>query len=68
MSREDFTKLDRSELLYRFLLSRDNLVSIKRAMFESQRDSERYNNLSQLFDTESEIYNGLMLEMFRRMK
>lgn len=68
MSREDFTKLDRSELLYRFLLSRDNLVSIKRAMFESQRDSERYNNLSQLFDTESEIYNGLMLEIFRRMK
>lgn len=65
---EDFKKLDKSELLSRYMFSRDNLISIRKRMFEEQRDKETYNSLLELFDLEREIHDALLVEIFRRMK
>lgn len=65
---EDFIKLSNSELLIRYLFSRDNLISIRKRMFEEQRNPETYSSLLELFDMERQIHDALLVELFRRMK
>ena len=57
-------KMENSELLAHFLISRDNLISIRRALNEKPQDQE----LNTLFEMEEKQYNELLTEIFRRMQ
>ena len=63
-SEKEIRKMDNTQLLFYFLITRDNLVSVKRALF--QRPEEE--NLKTIFDEESKNYDMLLNEMYRRMK
>ncbi len=58
----NFEKMSNSELLTYFLMSRDNLVSIKKAM----QDNEGL-DLQELFDIEQKTYDEYLKEVHRRM-
>lgn len=58
----NFDKMTNSELLTYFLMSRDNLVSIKKAM----QDNEGL-DLQELFDIEQKTYDEYLKEVHRRM-
>ena len=58
----NFEKMSNSELLTYFLMSRDNLVSIKKAM----QDNEGL-DLQELFDIEQKTYEEYLTEVHRRM-
>ena len=57
-------KMENSELLAHFLISRDNLISIRRALNDNPQDKE----LNSLFEMEEKQYNELLTEIFRRMQ
>ena len=57
-------KMENSELLAHFLISRDNLISIRRALNDKPQDQE----LNSLFEIEEKQYTELLTEMFRRMQ
>lgn len=57
-------KMENSELLAHFLISRDNLISIRRALNDKPQDQE----LNTLFEIEEKQYTELLTEMFRRMQ
>ena len=56
-------KMENSELLAHFLMSRDNLISIKRALLDKPQDQE----LNSLFEIEEKQYTELLNEVYRRM-
>ena len=56
-------KMENSELLAHFLISRDNLISIRRALNEKPQDQE----LNSLFEIEEKQYTELLTELYRRM-
>ena len=56
-------KMENSELLAHFLISRDNLISIRRALNEKPQDQE----LNLLFEIEEKQYTSLLVEIYRRM-
>ena len=56
-------KMENSELLAHFLISRDNLISIKRALLDKPTDKE----LNLLFKLEEGKYDELIEEIYRRM-
>ena len=56
-------KMENSELLAHFLMSRDNLVSIRRALIDKPQDQE----LNSLFEMEEKRYDELLIEVYRRM-
>ncbi len=58
----NFDKMTNSELLAYFLMSRDNLISIKKAM----QDNEGL-DLQELFDIEQKTYDEYLKEVHRRM-
>ena len=57
-------KMENSELLAHFLISRDNLISIRRALVGMPRDD----SLNNLFEIEEKNYNELLTEIYRRMQ
>ena len=57
-------KMENSELLAHLLISRDNLISIRRALNDNPQDKE----LNSLFEMEEKQYNELLTEIFRRMQ
>ena len=61
---KDVKKLEKSQLLFYFLISRDNLVNIKRQLMQHPEDE----NLQSLFDEERKNYDVLIEEIYRRMK
>lgn len=56
--------MENSELLAHFLISRDNLISIRRAL----NDNPQVKELNSLFEMEEKQYNELLTEIFRRMQ
>lgn len=56
-------KMENSELLAHFLISRDNLISIRRALNDKPQDQE----LNTLFEIEEKQYTELLTELYRRM-
>ena len=56
-------KMENSELLAHFLISRDNLISIRRALNDNPQDKE----LNTLFEIEEKQYTELLTELYRRM-
>ena len=56
-------KMENSELLAHFLISRDNLISIKRALLDKPQDEE----INSLFSLEEKRYTELLIEIYRRM-
>ena len=56
-------KMENSELLAHFLISRDNLISIKRALLDKPQDEE----INSLFSLEEKQYTELLMEIYRRM-
>ena len=56
-------KMENSELLAHFLISRDNLISIRRALNEKPQDQE----LNTLFEIEDKHYVEFLTEIYRRM-
>ena len=56
-------KMENSELLAHFLISRDNLISIRRALNDKPQDQE----LNLLFELEEKQYTSLLVELYRRM-
>lgn len=57
-------KMENSELLTYFLISRDNLISIKRALLDKPTDKD----LNNLFEIEEKNYSELITEIYRRMQ
>ena len=55
--------MENSELLANFLISRDNLISIKRALLDKPQDEE----INSLFNLEEKRYTELLIEIYRRM-
>lgn len=55
--------MENSELLAHFLISRDNLISIRRALNDKPQDQE----LNMLFEIEEKQYTELLTEVYRRM-
>lgn len=64
MIKEDIAKLEKSQLMFYFLIARDNLISVKKALF--QRPEEE--NLKIIYQEESQNYENLLAEIYRRMK
>lgn len=62
MTKEEAKKMENSELIANFLMKRDNLVSIKRAMYDGTE------GLEEIFEMERAEYETLLLEVYRRMK
>ena len=62
MTKEEARKMENSELIANFLISRDNLVTIKRNMYDG------IEGLEELFDMERENYEIMLKEVYRRMK
>ena len=56
-------KMENSELLAHFLISRDNLISIRRALNDNPQDKE----INTLFELEEKQYTELLTEIYRRM-
>ena len=56
-------KMENSELLAHFLISRDNLISIRRALNDKPQDEE----INSLFSLEEKRYTELLIEIYRRM-
>ena len=56
-------KMENSELLAHFLISRDNLISIRRALNDKPQDQE----LNSLFEMEEKQYTEFLMEIYRRM-
>lgn len=63
MSQKTPEEMENSELLTYFLISRDNLISLRRALFERKDDKE----LNDLFNLESKNNDNLLKEIYRRM-
>lgn len=61
---EDVKKLEKSQLIFYFLIARDNLISCKRAMLDKPEDE----HLKTIWIEEEKEYNTLLLEIYRRMK
>ena len=58
----ELEKMSNSELMTYLLMSRDNLISIRRAM----QDNEGL-DLEELFQTEEKTYTTYLKEVYRRM-
>lgn len=63
MNKEEVKLLENSQLIAYFLMSRENLTSIKRAL----NDDKSNNELQELFDLERKNYENLLNEIYRRM-
>lgn len=63
MNKEEVKLLENSQLIAYFLMSRENLTSIKRALNDDKSNSE----LQELFDLERKNYENLLNEIYRRM-
>lgn len=60
---EELKLLENSQLLCYFVISRDNLISIKRALTDDKENID----LQIMFDTEQERYESYLIELYRRM-
>ena len=60
----DPKKMENSELIANFLISRDNLVALRRASIDNPLNE----NLILMFDVEQKKYTELLLEVYRRMQ
>ena len=63
MNKEQVRNMENSELLAHLFNSRDNLISIRHRMYENHN----IEGILELFDIESEQYDLLIEEVFRRM-
>ena len=63
MNKEQVKNMENSELLAHLFNSRDNLISIRHRMYENHN----IEGILELFDIESEQYDLLIGEVFRRM-
>lgn len=63
--KEEVRLLENSQLLCYFLISRDNLISLKRAL--NERANKDNQEIKELFDMENKQYEALITEIYRRM-
>ena len=64
MNKEQIKNMENSELLAHLFNSRDNLIIIRRKMY----DNPHTDGLIELFDLEREQYDELTKEVYRRMR
>lgn len=64
MERNEIKNLEKSQLMFYFLIARDNLVRVKR-MIEKYSDDE---DLKYIYQEEEKDYTALLNEIYRRMK
>ena len=64
MNKEQIKNMKNSELLAHLFNSRDNLILIRRKMY----DNPHTDGLIELFDLEREQYDELTKEVYRRMR
>lgn len=64
MKRNEVRKLEKSQLIFYFLIARDNLISCKKAIEKEPEDE----NLRYIFSEEEKDYEALINEIYRRMK
>ena len=64
MERNEVKNLEKTQLMFYFLIARDNLVSIK-TMLEKYSDNE---DLKYIYQEEEKDYTALLEEIYRRMK
>ena len=64
MNKEEVKLLENTELIFYFLISRDNLLNIKRQLQVNKNDDD----LKTIFDEEQKNYNALLNEVYRRMR
>lgn len=64
MNRNEVKKLEKSQLIFYFLIARDNLVRVK-IMIEKHPHDE---DLQYIYNEEEKDYEALLDEIYRRMK
>ena len=61
---KDVKKLEKSQLMFYFLIARDNLVRVKRMIEKNSNDED----LKYIYQEEEKDYTALIEEIYRRMK
>ena len=64
MNRNEVKKLEKSQLMFYFLIARDNLVRIKTMLNKHEHDED----LESIYEEEEKDYTALLEEIYRRMK
>ena len=64
MNRNEVKNLEKTQLMFYFLIARDNLISCKKAMLDNPQDE----NLRYIYNEEEKDYTALLDEIYRRMK
>lgn len=64
MTKDEVKKLHREQLICYLFIARDTLVSVKQALFKSPNEE----NLKMIYNEESNNYEVLLEEIYRRMK
>ena len=64
MNRNEITKLEKSQLMFYFLIARDNLVRLK-TMLEKHSGDE---DIEYIYSEQEKDYSALLNEIYRRMK
>ena len=61
---KELRKLEKSQLMFYFLISRDNLIRVKNMLDKHPRDED----LEYIYTCEEREYNAYLEEIYRRMK
>lgn len=64
MERNEVKNLEKTQLMFYFLIARDNLVRIKRMLEKYSNDED----LKYIYQEEEKDYTALLDEIYRRMK
>lgn len=64
MNRNEVKKLEKTQLMFYFLIARDNLVRVKRMIEKNSNDED----LKYIYQEEEKDYTALIEEIYRRMK
>lgn len=64
MELKEIKKLEKSQLIFYFLVARDNLIECKKATLDSPNDE----TLQRIYEDQEKEYSTLLYEIYRRMK
>ena len=64
MEKNEIKNLEKSQLMFYFLIAKDNLVRIKRMLEKYSNDED----LKYIYQEEEKDYTALLDEIYRRMK
>ena len=64
MELKEIKKLEKSQLMFYFLVARDSLIQCKKELLDSPNDETLQRN----YEDQEKVYSALLDEIYRRMK